>query len=112
MNVREAFPIEWRAAAAACGAGDYDTAFRHLERAHVLSQRHTWLHVRSHLGMMHVGWMRRDARELLGQSTRVLAALLFSRIWVPPGNTGGANVSAFRPMPVPPDLQAILDAEK
>ena len=111
MNVREAFPIEWQAAAAACRAGDYDTAFRHLERAHVLSQRHTWLHVRSHLGMMHVGWMRRDAREVFGQATRTLAAMLFSRIWVPPGNTGGANVSAFRPMPVPPDLQAILDAE-
>jgi hypothetical protein len=31
---------------------------------------------------------------------------------VPVGNTGGANVSATRPMPVPPDLQAILDADR
>lgn len=53
-----------------------------------------------------------DHRELVGQSTRVVAALLFSRLWVPIGNTGGANVSAFRPMPVPDDLRAILDAER
>jgi hypothetical protein len=33
---------------------------------------------------------------------------LFSRIWVPAGNTGGANVSALRRMPVPPDLERIL----
>jgi hypothetical protein len=38
-----------------------------------------------------------------------LAAALFSRLWVPVGNTGGANVSAFRPMPVPEDLQRLLE---
>ena len=112
MGVREAFEGEWQAAKAACGAGDFDTAFGHLERAHILGQRHTWLHVRSHLGMVHVGWARRDFRELLAQSTRIPAALLFSRIWVPLGNTGGANVSAFRPMPIPADLQAVFDAER
>jgi hypothetical protein len=41
-----------------------------------------------------------------------VAAALFSRLWVPVGNTGGANVSAARPMPVPSDLQAILDADR
>ena len=39
-----------------------------------------------------------------------MTAALFSRLWVPAGNTGGANVSAMRPMPVPPDLQALLDS--
>jgi len=30
--------------------------------------------------------------------------------WLPHGNTGGANVSVFRPMPIPLDLQQQIDA--
>jgi hypothetical protein len=111
MGVREAFQHEWQTASAAYVAGDLDSAFRHLERAHILGQRHTWLHMKSHIGMWHVGWKRRDLREIFGQLSRLFAALLFSRIWVPIGNTGGANVSAFKPMPLPADLQALFDAE-
>ena len=44
---------------------------------------------------------RGDLREMFGQSTRIVAAMLFSRIWVPRGNTGGANVGATLPMAVP-----------
>jgi hypothetical protein len=62
--------------------------------------------------MLAVGWQRRDGREVFGQLTRIVAAALFSRLWVPVGNTGGANVSAVKPMPVPPDLQAILDQDR
>ncbi|MGB5104638.1 MAG: DUF3703 domain-containing protein, partial [Steroidobacteraceae bacterium] len=86
--------------------------FRHLERAHILGQRSTRLHVRSHVGMLGVGWRRRDAREVSGQLARIVAAALFSRLWVPVGNTGGANVSAMRSMPVPADLRAILDSDR
>lgn len=111
-QIQVAFEREWIAARSARRAGNLDRAFHHLERAHILSQRLTLLHVKSHLGMWHIGWLRRDLHELVGQSTRVVAALLFSRLWVPIGNTGGANVSAFRPMPVPDDLRAILDAER
>lgn len=110
--LRDAFTREWGAARSARLAGDLARAFHHLERAHILSQRLTWLHVKSHIGMWQVGWLRRDWREIIGQSTRMVAALLFSRIWVPIGNTGGSNVSAIQPMPVPKDLQAILDAAR
>jgi hypothetical protein len=53
-------------------------------------------------------WRQRQVRELLGQTTRIAAAALFSRLWVPEGNTGGANVSAIRPMPIPDDLRDLL----
>lgn len=106
--VRSAFEQEWRSASEARRAGQFDVAFSHLERAHILSQRITWLHVKCHVAMLRIGWLRRDVRELIGQATRVVAALLFSRIWVPEGNTGGAHVSAFEPMPIPDDLSAIL----
>ena len=107
-QVRNAFQDEWRLAAAARDSGDLDRAFAHLERAHILGQRYTWPHMRSHLGMLAIGWQRRDGREVFGQLTRLFAAALFSRIWVPLGNTGGANVSPMRPMPVPEDIQRIL----
>lgn len=89
--------------------GDLDGAFRHYERAHVLGQRNTFAHTRAHLGMFGVAWRRGDARELIGQALRVPAALTKSVIWVPRGNTGGADVSAFARMPVPADLQRFMD---
>jgi hypothetical protein len=108
-SLRDAFEIELRQAAAAEAAGDAAQAFRHLERAHILSQRETVAHVRSHLRMLGWGWRRRDLREVVGQATRVIAAALFSRIWVPVGNTGGARVSPLQPMPLPDDLRALLE---
>jgi len=112
LSVREAFEREWLQADAARRAGDLDVAFHHLGRAHILGQRSTRLHVRSHVGMLSVALQWRDRRETSGQLLRIAAAALFSRLRVPVGNMGGANVSAMRPMPVPPDLQAILDADQ
>ncbi|TRO31420.1 DUF3703 domain-containing protein [Pseudomonas sp. ALS1279] len=80
-----------------------------LERAHILTQRRPWLHARSHCLMLRAGWQQGDMREVLGQMPRILAALLFSRIWVPVGNTGRARVSAFQPMPISEELRRLLD---
>jgi hypothetical protein len=107
--IEEAFAREWQLARAARHAGDLERAFGHLERAHILGQRSTRLHVRSHVGMLGIAWQRSDVREIVGQVTRIVAATLFSRLWVPVGNTGGANVSAFKPMPIPSDLAALMD---
>ncbi len=63
------------------------------------------------LPTLKLGWRTRDMREVVGQLTRTFAALLFSRIWVPVGNTGRANVSPFAPMPLPEDLARVLYKE-
>lgn len=104
-----AYHAEMRLGTASLHAGDYDVAFRHFERAHILGQRMTTLHIRSHLAMLRVGSRRRDRREIVGQLCRIIAAALFSRLWVPTGNTGGANVSAFKSMPIPGDLRSFFD---
>lgn len=96
------------AAQTAEARGDLAQAFAHLERSHILSQRFALAHAATHLRMLRLGWRLRDAREVRGQLSRALAALLFSRIWVPVGNTGRANISAFRPMPLPEDLARVL----
>ena len=84
-------------------------AFQWLERAHILTQRQPLLHARSHWLMLTLGWQQRDYGEVAGQLPRVIAALLFSRIWVPVGNTGRARVSAFQPMPISEELRRLLE---
>jgi hypothetical protein len=109
--LRDALQTEREAARRHEAEGALDLAFAHLERAHILSQRHAIAHAGVHVGMLRVGWKRRDRREVAGQVPRIVAALLFSRVWIPVGNTGGANVGALRPMPLPDDLRAILESD-
>ena len=104
----EAYEQEVAAADQALQRADFETAFRHLERAHVLAQRMTGRHMFIHWRMLAAGLRRRDAREVLGQLPRIVASLLFSRLWVPRGNNGRARDSAFKPMPVPEDLQHLV----
>ena len=93
-------------------AADRDPAraFSYLERAHVLGQASTREHVRVHWRMLQWAWRNRDAREFFGQLVRITGAATKTFIGlVPSGNTGGANVSAVRPMPVDPELAAIIE---
>ena len=105
-----AYEAELGSARAAAAAGDIEAAFHHLERAHVIGQRDTAAHVRSHWLMLRLGVASGHWREVMGQATRIAAAALFSRIWVPAGNTGRANVSAMKPMPMPDDLRALMES--
>lgn len=107
--LRDAWHSERGAASAARHAGDAAGEWRHLERAHILSQPMAGLHVRTHAAMFAAAVRRRDGRETLGQLLRLLLAVpgtLSGRY--PVGNTGGADVSAFVPMAVPEDLRRLL----
>ncbi|MCZ8166996.1 DUF3703 domain-containing protein [Silanimonas sp.] len=108
-DLRAAYRGELAQADALESAGDWAGAFRHLERAHILGQRHTLAHTRTHLRMLRNGWKRADARELFGQVVRSVAALTKTVFWVPAGNTGGANVHPLKPMPIPDDLKPWLE---
>jgi len=107
--LRIAYDAELTAADAAAAKGESEVAFRHLERAHILSQRHTSEHVQVHWLMLKLGASVGAWREVLGQASRIVAAAVFSRIWVPVGNTGRANVSALKPMAIPDDLRSLLE---
>ena len=107
--LQRAIEVEIANASQACRLGDFEIAFRHLERAHILGQRSTIRHVQVHCLMLKHGIATRRPREVVGQLVRIVAAALFSRIWVPAGNTGGADVNAMRPMPIPDDLRHLLE---
>jgi hypothetical protein len=104
----EAYGREVEGAEQALRQRDFETAFRHLERAHVLAQRMTGRHTFVHWRMLVAGLRRGDLREAFGQLPRIVASLLFSRLWAPRGNSGRARVSAFSPMPVPDDLRHLV----
>ena len=104
----EAYRVEVSKARLALQLRDYEVGFVHLERAHVLAQRMTGRHTYVHWLMLVAGVRRGDYREALGQVPRILASVLFSRLWVPRGNTGRARVSAIKPMPIPEDLRHLV----
>ena len=102
-------PFVSRELAAARRSPDHPTRLSHLERAHVLGQASTREHVRAHLHMLACAWCRRDVPEIAGQLLRLVGAAAFTAIGlVPTGNTGGANVSPFQRMAIPPELATLI----
>lgn len=109
--LKSAFENEIELATAAATGGDHAGSWRHLERAHVLSQAYVWPHVWVHVRMLLAAVRRRDLREVARQLARIVVAAPGS--WLgraPLGNTGGADVGILTPMPVPDDLQRLLDS--
>ena len=112
-TLRAAYASEMRAFEVALARDDIDGAFAHLERAHVLGQWHVGPHVVAHLGMLRIGWRRRDLREILGQLLRIPGGAIGSAMGrVPRGNTGGSRVSAFREMPIPRNFRELLQQDQ
>jgi hypothetical protein len=111
--IKPSVQAELAAADAAEARGEFHTAFLHLERAHVLGQAATVEHVRVHWRMFRFAMRNRLHAEALGQSWRLVAASIFTAPGlVPEGNTGGADVSGFRRLPVPKDLKHALQAAR
>lgn len=88
---------------------DYAQAYQYFEDAHILGQRDIWLHTLSHWWMLRVAIKAKDMGEFFGQIPRIFASLVFSKIWVPVGNSGRVAVSAIKPMPIPQHLQSFFD---
>lgn len=110
-QIRPYVQVELTAAAEAERQGYYRRAFRRLERAHVLSQGAAIEHVRVHGHMLKFALRHGLLRESLGQIPRLLLAAPLTLVGlIPTGNTGGSNVSGLRPMPVPEDLQKLIDS--
>ncbi len=94
-------------------ASDARARFTHLERAHVLGQASTALHVAAHVRMAAWALRERDLKELRGQLFRIVGAATKTALgWIPSGNTGGNNVSPFKPLPIPADLAAEIESAR
>jgi hypothetical protein len=108
--LKQAFEAEMAAASHLYKNQRLDQAFKHLETAHVLAQRHLIPHVRAHWAMLQVGLKRRSTREVLGQAVRiVLGAVGSAAGTVPIGNTGGTNIGMFKRLPVSPEIERLIN---
>lgn len=113
IRIQPSVQKELAAADAAEARGHFATSFQHLERAHVLGQAATTEHVRVHWRMLRFALRNSLHGQACGQLWRLPAASVFTPLGlVPHGNTGGADVSGFRRMPVPNDLKQALDAAR
>jgi hypothetical protein len=106
----EAFEAAMTEAGQHRAVGDARSAFAALERAHVLGQLDFVPHLRVHWQMLRMGWSAGDWREVTGQVMRIALVPIGHLIGrLPMGNTGGANVSAFKPMAIPPELKRLIE---
>jgi len=63
--------------------------------------------------MLAWAWQQRRGKEMAGQLFRIAGAALATPIGrVPIGNTGGANVSPFKIMPVSPEQADVIAKAK
>ena len=84
-----------------------------LIAAHVAVQQQFSLHWRVHWQMLRFALETRDYREVAGQLLRLALVPLGHAVGrLPAGNTGRANVNAFRPMAVSDRNRALLCAAR
>ncbi|WP_282073154.1 DUF3703 domain-containing protein [Polaribacter atrinae] len=105
QKLKSEFYKQLNIAKAATNKKQYKTAFYHLENAHILGQNNLYRHTLSHYYMLIFGFKTKNSEEIIGQALRILAAILFTLIWVPRGNTGGTNISPVKIIPIRKELK-------
>jgi hypothetical protein len=112
-NIAEFVNNELTLATKAREAENVSLEFQHLETAHVLGQESTYWHVLVHIKMLLWAVRNTKVNEFFGQLFRIIGAATKTVFGlVPQGNTGGANVSPFKKMPLRPELQGIIKNAK
>jgi Protein of unknown function (DUF3703) len=84
--------------------------WQYLSAAHIAGQMQFGLHMQTHWAMLRAALAQANTREVLGQIFRLALVPLGHALGrLPMGNTGRANVSAFAPMDLAPDLLALIE---
>lgn len=93
--------------------GNFQIAWKHLERAHIIAQSWPKEHSYTHWLMLKFGFKIKSRKEITGQIPRLIFGGVKSFVGkIPVGNTGGANVPPLQPMEIPEDLQKIIKPYK
>lgn len=88
---------------------EWQKAWFHLERAHVLGQSSPYQHSCVHWRMLIFAFRIKNGKEIIGQFPRLFIGGIKSFVGkITVGNTGGANVHPLQPMEIPEDLKVIL----
>lgn len=89
--------------------GNLQSAWHHLERAHIIGQRYPFAHSLVHWKMLLFGIRIKNVKEIFGQIPRLVFGGVKSFVGkVPVGNPGGSNIPPLKSFPVDPALQEIF----
>ena len=90
----------------------FNDAWRHLERSHIIGQSYPVEHTYSHWLTLKFGLKQKNTNEVFGQIIRLLVGGWKSFInHVPLGNTGGANVPPLKRIAIPYDVEKLFDTK-
>lgn len=108
-RLRPYFQSELEAYTSNLAQQNLQTAWNHLERAHVIGQAYPWPHTYVHWKMLQFGISIKNWKEVLGQIPRLLVGGVKSFVGkIPVGNTGGANVPPLKPLPIDPEIMEMF----
>ncbi len=109
--LREHFKIELHNARTAIEAGDFETAWTALQRAHILGQTDPLSHAVVHWEMLKLAWKQRDAKEMAGQFSQTIGAAPLSLLFGQKRSLRGGRVNrdSKENRSIPEDLRKILE---
>ena len=108
--IRPYFQKELTAYHSSLLTNDFQEAWLHLERAHVIGQSYPFEHTLVHWRMLQFGTRIKSFKEIIGQIPRLLVGGVKSFIGkIPVGNTGGANIPPLKSLPIEPDIIEIFE---
>ena len=93
--------------------GNLHSAWKQLERAHIIGQSWPKEHSHTHWLMLKFGLKIKNTKEIVGQVPRLIFGGVKSFVGkIPVGNTGGADVPPLQPMEIPEDLKKMIKTYK
>ena len=93
--------------------GNLHSAWKQLERAHIIGQSWPKEHSHTHWLMLKFGLKIKNTKEIVGQVPRLIFGGVKSFVGkIPVGNTGGADVPPLQPMEIPEDLKKMIKPYK
>jgi hypothetical protein len=109
--VREHFETELRKAQLAIAAGEIETAWTALQRAHILGQAYPIPHAIAHWNMLKLAWRQRDFKEVAAQLIPTIVAIPLTMLVGQQRSLRGgkANVPDPKQREIPNDLLKILN---
>lgn len=90
--------------------GNLKSAWKYLERAHIIGQKYPFAHTYVHWKMLLFGFKIKNRKEIIGQIPRLIFGGVKSFVGkIPVGNPGGANVPPLKSFPIEEELKAIFN---
>lgn len=114
FDLKQAFDKEMELAETSYHIRDFDTALRHLGRAHILGSHFCFPHFRTHFRMLKIEWKRHVCKGMIIQISRTIGALgtrFLVHFFGVTGNPGWSSYPIGTRLPIAEDLKMLLNKQ-